>query len=455
MEALGAQRPDSQFRSRRYQQNFLGAFARREYERFYQVWHRQAGKDDTDFNAITQQIVRMDAAGDIGNYVYLFPEREQARKAFWKKVCGHRIRLIEHIPEAARAGRHWINEADMMLHLRGGSTIEVGGARFPEAWRGPSYRGVVLSEYARMNPAILEVIEPQVKLVHGWIIFNTTPFGKNHAYDLWQATQGNPKWWSELLTIDQTARDAPGEDGLPVFGEADLQDARDRGATDEWLAQEYKCSWQGVMEGSIYGRLMEQARLTGRVGPVAWEPNLPVHTWWDLGTTAVIFTQQPGREILVIDFIYDHHTFQEIVPQLFHKHRASYVYGGHHFPFDMKVTDYTAEAGRSRFETAQLLLGRDICHVGGNSRIDDRINGGMVVLPRCRFDAVRCKELVRAMESYHYEYDEERERFLSKPEKDWSSHGADAFGEMGLHVQDLPPPKGPRLSTPLPQGMWT
>jgi hypothetical protein len=446
---------DSRFWSRSYQRAFMGGFARGEFDRFYKVWHRQAGKDDCDFNTVTQALVLQDGAGEIGNYGYIFPEFEHGKKALWDKVCAHNIRLIEHVPEAARAGKNWINEASMTLWLRNGTSLQVMGGRYPNKLRGMSLRGVIVSEFSRCNPGVLDVVSPMLENNGGWLIANTTPNGKNHAYDLWLNVEHDRthRWFRELLTVDQTRRDARGEErfGEPVFGPRELAAERARGMTEEWIRQEYYCSWEAPMSGSIHGRLMEQVRLDGRVRQVPWQPLLPVHTWWDLGTTAVIFTQHTGREVLCIDYLYvGGLTFQEIVPQLFHGARSRYVYGTHNFPFDMNVTDYTAEDGRTRLDIAKALLGSERCRVGGNSKINDRIAAAQAILPLTYLDERKCAELVKALESYHWKYDEDRGIFMSKPEKDWASHGADAFGEMALHVKPDVFDSRPRKLAPPP-----
>lgn len=429
---------DTRFRTRSYQREFCGHYARQDFDRFYKVWHRQAGKDDCDFNALVQRLVLQDAAGDIGNYGYIFPEFEHAKRGVWDKVCAHNIRMIEHVPEAARAGRNWLNEGSMQFWLRNGTSVQFFGARFPDKLRGMSLRGVVGSEHSRCNPGYLDVITPMLENNGGWLVLNTTPNGKNHAFELWLKAQQDGRWWTQLLTVEDTVRDAPGEpkQGQPVFGPAELASERARGMTEEWIRQEYYCSWEAPMSGSIHGRLMEQARLDGRIRRVPWEPLLPVHTWWDLGTTAVIFTQHTGREVLCIDYLYvGGMAFQEIVPMLFHGQRARYVYGTHNFPFDMNVTDYTAENGRSRLDIAKQLLGAERCRVGGNSKINDRISAAQAIIPLTYFDERNCADLVKALDSYHWKYDEERGIFMPKPEKDWASHGSDAFGEMALHIK--------------------
>lgn len=453
---------DTRFYTRSHQRNIAGAFARQEFDRFFDVTHRQGGKDDCAFNVVTQHLVQMDAAGDIGNYAYYFPEFEHGKRNLWDKVCAHNIRLIEHVPEAARAGGHWLNEASMQFWLRGGTSLQVLGARFPNKSRGASYRGVVISEASRCNPGILDVLSPMFEVNAGWLWLNTTPNGKNHAFKLWQRIQADPRWFKQLLTVEHTLRDAKGEKrfGEPIIGAAELASERARGMTEEWIAQEYFCSWVAPMDGSIHGRLMERARADKRIGNVPWEPALKVCTGWDLGNTAVWFAQVTGREVLLIDYVFvGGQTFQEIVPLLFQGHRAHYIYDTHYFPADMNITDYTAQDGRTRLDLAKSLLGEHRVHAPKRqSGIQERINAAQWVIAHCRMDERKCEKGIEALDGYHREYDEQRQDFKPNPEKDWASHGADALGELGLHIQqDFGKAKAPPradLDGPSGRGGW-
>ena len=51
----------------------------------------------------------------------------------------------------------------------------------------------------------------------------------------------------------------------------------------EQYAQEFECSFESALIGSYYGSYLETAPGGDRITRVPWEPNVPVHTAWDLG----------------------------------------------------------------------------------------------------------------------------------------------------------------------------
>jgi hypothetical protein len=58
--------------------------------------------------------------------------------------------------------------------------------------------------------------------------------------------------------------------------------------------------------GAIYRDQLEKARIEGRIGRVAHDPVLPVHTFWDLGvgdSTCIWFVQQVRDEVRVIYYL--------------------------------------------------------------------------------------------------------------------------------------------------------
>jgi hypothetical protein len=81
--------------------------------------------------------------------------------------------------------------------------------------------------------------------------------------------------------------------------------------------------------------------------------------------------------------------------------------------------------GRSRLETARGL-GIDF-KVAAKLNVQDGIQAVRNILPMCWFDAKNCEDGIRALESYHKEFDEKRQVFKDSPEHDFSSHAADAF----------------------------
>lgn len=48
-------------------------------------------------------------------------------------------------------------------------------------------------------------------------------------------------------------------------------------------------------------------------------------------------------------------------------------------------------------------------------------------MPKCAFDAIKCEQGIKALESYRKEWNDKMGVWRDKPLHDWASHGADAF----------------------------
>src|SRR6185312_7260327 len=128
----------------------------------------------------------------------------------------------------------------------------------------------------------------------GWEMYVFTPRGKNHGYDLYQDAKRNPKWFEQLLTVEDT--------GVKI----DVEEERRSVMDEDMIRQEYYCSFDAAMRGAYYGDLFEAAEKEGRLGKVPYDPAVPVETWWDLGigdSTAIWFMQRVGREWHAIDYL--------------------------------------------------------------------------------------------------------------------------------------------------------
>jgi hypothetical protein len=200
--------------------------------------------------------------------------------------------------------------------------------------------------------------------------------------------------------------------------------------SEDMIRQEYYCSFEGVQQGSIFGRPLEDAEADGRICGVPWEPELPVSTWWDIGTgdaTAIWFTQDVGREVHVIDY-YEN---SGVGVDFYVKHLQSlpYVWGVHHGPHDLNNASFAAN-GRSTKQTAKAL-GFEF-EVVRKLPKQDQINAGRAFFARCWFDRRKTERGRMALMSYHYTWDERRKVFSAAPYHDWSSNGADAWQILGV-----------------------
>jgi phage terminase large subunit len=205
---------------------------------------------------------------------------------------------------------------------------------------------------------------------------------------------------------------------------------------------QYGHIWEGdfreVYEGAYYVRELIAAKEQGRIGSVAVEPGLPVHTAWDLGigdSTAIWFFQLIGLEIRIVDFYENSgHGLPHYTALLDAK---GYTYGDDWVPHDAKVKELGT--GRTRIETL-ISLGRKPRLVPAHTLMDG-IAAARKTLAFCWFDAERTEYGLDALRQYHSEYDEEDLVFDDKPYHDWSSHAADGFRYLAIAWREMQPEK--------------
>lgn len=379
-------------------------------KRVVAVWHRRSGKEKTFFNwMITAAFER------VGTYFYLFPSYRQARKALWDGMDREGFPFMAHIPAEIIEAK---NETELKVKLKNGSIIQLIGSDNIDSIMSTNPIGCVFAEYALQDPRAWDYVRPILRENGGWAIFDTTPRGRNHAWQLYEMgaklqASGDPDWFCQILTVDDTG----------AISKADIEAERREGMDDELIAQEYFCSFSGSMQGSYYGRQMDQAEQDGRISHVPYQPELGVHTWWDLGmsdATTIVFTQNAGREIHIIDAF---ETSGQGLPDCARVlQQKPYVYASHNAPHDIAVRELGT--GKSRLETAASLGIK--FEIVPNIGLQDGIEATRSFLARCWFDRAKTERLRNALVSYHKTWDEKRKCFSDMPYHNWSSHFADS-----------------------------
>jgi hypothetical protein len=386
------------------------------------VCHRRAGKTVAHINKLIRAAVSNTRKDPPPSYAYVGPYMKQAKRIAWaylKHYAGAVPELRKHETEL------WIE----FPHNK--ARIAIYGADDPDNLRGVYFDGVVMDEFAQMNPDVwTQVLRPTLNDYKGWASFIGTPKGKNAFWRLWQygdmsddAEKRKPRtgWFKSMLKASETGIIAPEE----------LEDAKLGMSDDEYL-QEYECSFEAAIRGAYYGELMTRATEEGRICRVPWEPVLEVHTAWDLGigdATAIWFCQQTGRETRLIDYYessgagLDHY-----VKKLKEK---PYVYGKHYLPHDAAVRDLSM--GKSRVE---MLISMGVTpYVIPRQPIDDGIANVRNLLPMCWFDAGKCAIGLEHLRNYRKEWDAKRRTFMDKPLHDAASHGADSFRTLAMGLR--------------------
>ena len=379
------------------------------------VAHRRFGKTVFGINELIDKALRNTL--ERPRYAYIAPFRNQAKDIAWDYLKAY-TRAIPGVK---------YNESELRCDLPGDRRIQLYGADNADALRGKYLDGVIFDEPAQMNPRVWpEIIRPMLADRMGWAIFIGTPRGRNALYDLFESAKENTDWYSGMFRASETG----------IIPDAELTAMRE-GMSAEQYEQELECSFDAAIPGAYYGRLMGQADKENRIGFVAYDPRLQVHTAWDIGVgdaTAIWFFQiAPGGMLNIIDF------YEATGEGLDHYAKAlkerPYVYGRHIAPHDIAVKEFGS--GRTRIETAKSLGITFV--IAPNVAIIDGINAVRMTLPRCRFDSVKCKDGIEALRQYQQVWDDGRKCYREQPLHDWTSHAADAFRYLALGYKEERP----------------
>jgi phage terminase large subunit len=380
------------------------------------VCHRRFGKTVCCINEIIDQALRNNLKNP--QYGYIAPTYGAVKRIAWQYLKDY----TQNIPGVE------YNEAELRCTIQrpGKDKIVIWllGAENPASLRGIYLDGVILDEYAEMDPSIFgTVIRPTLSDRRGWCIFVGTPKGANHFFELFSRAKADPDWYTALYRASETG----------VIPKEELDSARKDMPEDEYL-QEYECSWSAALTGAYFAKQIEVAEIDKRITKVPHDQYLKTYTAWDLGigdTTAIWFYQMMGMQIRFIDYMEDSgrgldHYANELLAK-------KYNYDEHCLPHDAQARELGT--GRSRIESLRMLKVEPI-RILPRLAIDDRISAARSILGRCWFDEDKCARGLTALKNYQKSWDAKNRIFSTKPKHDWASHAADAFGYAALSVRE-------------------
>ena len=367
-----------------------------------------SGKDIACLNLMIEQALRKTAI-----YWYVLPTYSQGRKVIWDGKLIDGRSFLDMIPKDTVVSK---NSSEMKITLNNGSIIQVIGSDNVDRLVGANPYGIVFSEYAMADERVFPLLLPILRASDGWAIFISTPRGKNGFYDLWRIAQDNPKYWfSYRMTVEETKH----------IDITEIQRDIDNGVISADLAkQEYWVSFDMGISGVVYGNTLDRMRLHSQITQVPWDSSKQVNTAWDIGrdTTAICFFQVMGASVHIIDY------YEKASENLEHfaavLKSKPYIYNKHFFPHDMRVTEW-AGPKFTRVEKARQL-GIKATIVDSVS-LEDGIEYTRSALSKIFIDETNCKQLIKCLENYRYEYDERRQVYRQKPLHDYASHGADSL----------------------------
>jgi phage terminase large subunit len=402
------------------------------------VWPRRAGKDLTCLNSLAVHALTK----RVGNYYYFAPTYQQGKKIIWdgkdrtgrpflKVFPGYPLTQSEDPSSMILS----MDKREMKIYLTNGSMFQVIGTENEDSLVGTNPVGCVFSEYSVMNSKAWELVRPILRENGGFALFTYTARGRNHGYRLYETNKNNPRWHVELHTCETLLHD-----GRRVITQEMIDEEIEDGMDEDLVRQEYYNDFYASNQGAYYARQMRRALDEGRITTVPWNPQIPVHTAWDLGrrdSTAIWFFQVDynGNVNLIETYdkknvaLTDHIKFAQAKP---------YVYGSHFGPHDLAQHEFTTN--KTRIETAFSLGFRFT--IVPKIPVTDGIDAVRTVLPRCRFDAQKCDSGIEALRQYTKEETGQlgldgKPIYQDKPKHDWASDYADSFRYLAIAVDQV------------------
>lgn len=404
------------------------------------VAHRRAGKTVARINKLIRKAVECTKPNP--RFRYIAPFYVQAKDIAWLYLKHYSAPLV------ALGGK--VNESELSITLpHNNAIIRLYGAENAERMRGVYSDGDVVDEAQGVSKSFLtQIILPSLADREGWLDISGTPKGwVNLLGELYKLAKDNDDWYLQVLRASETQ----------IIPDDELKRQRSLMSENEY-EQEFECSFDAAITGSVYGKWIADADKAGRINNmIQHDPDYPVYTAWDLGygdSTAIWFYQQAPNELLFIDYyecsgqdihyycevlcgrkiIIDHINpetkevegwhFGDWLPK--HEHRKHYSYYDYHYLPHDAANKVQAAGGRSIVEQADKFGVR--MKVIPSTTEANEIEAGRTTLPVCWFNQQNCEKGLDALRNWHFPYDEDLKTFRTKALHDWSSHGSKAFG---------------------------
>ena len=380
------------------------------------VAHRRAGKTVA---CIRDLLTRALATKKVhARYAYLAPFYSQAKQTAW-----------DYLKLYARDLAVKVTESELSVELYNGSRVRLYGADNPDALRGIYLDGCVLDEFADMRPQVWgEIVRPLLADRKGWAVFIGTPRGKNAFYELYEQAKGDADWFTLMLRASET--------GLIEADE--LADAR-KSMTEPQYEQEFECSFEAAIVGSVYAKDLQKARQAGRIGRYPHQPEKLTHVSFDIGygdSTAMWFWQTVNAEPRFFD--YYESSGEPIMHYLALLKRKDYAYDTLWLPHDAEANGKFA-TGKSIAEIVRENGWK--VRIAPNLSLEEGINQGRLLLARAVIHEPGCKAGLEALSAYRWDYNQRLDELKAIPVHDWASHGADSwrYAAVSMRVGDTKP----------------
>jgi phage terminase large subunit len=372
------------------------------------VMHRRAGKTVAAINHLIKAAIECDKPNP--RFAYIAPTYSQAKRVAW-----------DYLLEYTRPLNATANIAELRVDFWG-RRVSLYGSDNPDSLRGQYFDGVVIDEVGDQNPRIWnEILRPALADRLGWACFIGTPKGANHFAELADRAKSEEGWKYLEYKASQTK----------ILPESELKAAYREMGEDKYN-QEFECSFNAAVEGSYYGKLVNDLERDHHITDFPRDDLCRSFTAWDLGmgdSTAIWVAQVVGKEIRLLDCVENHGQALDWYVNWLRDNK--YEGFTHILPHDVQVRELgTGKSRKEVLEEAGLSI-----TVAPRLPVADGIQAVRRLLPRCWFHP-RTKQGLDALRNYRREHDERRQIFYEKPLHDWSSHFADGFRYLAIGLDE-------------------
>lgn len=373
------------------------------------VWSRRSGKDVTFGHQACKA-----AHERRGTYFHMLPTFTQAKRNFWDAIDDRERRILDQcFPKALRTKT---NESEMKIELRCGSVWQLIGADSFDSVVGSNPVGIVLSEYALIDPRAWQFFRPILAQNNGWAAFIGTPRGYNHFHDQLEIAKREPGWDHSVIDAIQAG----------IMSREDIDEEIRTGMPEEMAQQEYLVSFSAANVGAILGNRIERAEQEGRIHDEVTHDadGAGIVVSSDIGfrdTAAFWFWQPvPGGFALLA---YDEDSGLDASDWIGRLADQGLRIERLLLPHDARAKTFTSR--HSVLE--QFLKAGFNCAIVPQMRIVDRINAARSTIGKCKFAKQRCAKGLQMLRDWAFKYDEEKKNFSREPNHNYASHGGDAF----------------------------
>ncbi|MFI5339841.1 MAG: hypothetical protein ACHQ7N_08380 [Candidatus Methylomirabilales bacterium] len=366
--------------------------------------HRSAGKSLAAVSECLDTALFSSHEGPRAAYVG--PFRNQTKLIAWD----YAKRLAGVIPGMEP------NETELRIDFpHNNGRLFLAGADGCDHLRGVHLDMLVLDEPAFQPPNVWpEILRPTLSARQGRALFVGTFLSRqNHFWHTYDKAGSLPEWGRLLVKASQSG----------ILSAAELASARATMSPEQY-AREYELVCSAVLDGSVYGKLLDEMERQGRLGVAPWSSRTGVWTAWDIGvsdSTAIWFLQRDGRGWRAID--YEEHAGAGLAFYARLLQGKPYTYAGHIGPHDLSVQEFGS--GKTRVDVARELGIRFT--LAPRLALEEGIEAVRNLLPELWIDRAHCGRGVDALQDYRFTWDEHLRIFSRKPFHNWSSHACDAL----------------------------